>query len=181
MNDVTQILWRIESGEAGAADELIPLVYEELHRLASQKLALEKPGQTLTTTALVNEAYLRLIGPDGQLSFQNRRHLYGAAARAMRQILIDASRRRGRHKRGGGWQRVEIIDIAMGEFDGTLVMLDRALDELRSQDRVAAEIVELHHFAGLPYEKTAELLGISTYEVRRKWDFSRAWLSHQLK
>jgi RNA polymerase sigma factor (TIGR02999 family) len=181
MNDVTQILYRIESGEAGAADELIPLVHEELHRLASQKLVFEKPGQTLTTTALVNEAYLRLVGPNGQLSFQNRRHLYGAAARAMRQILIDAARRRGRDKRGGDWQRVELVDFAGGEFDETLTMLDRALDELRSRDPVAAEVVDLHHFAGMPYEKTAELLGISTYEVRRKWDFSRAWLSHQLK
>lgn len=181
MNDVTQILSQIEAGQPGAADELLNLVYQELHKLASHKMALEKPGQTLETTALVHEAYLRLIGSNGRLSFENRRHFYGAAARAMRQVLVDAARRRRRGKRGGDLRRVELFDIAATTPDDQLLALKQALSELAELDSAAAAVVDLHNFAGLSYEKTAELLGISIYEVRRKWAFSRAWLSDRIK
>ena len=181
MNDITQVLLRIESGQSGAADELLQLVYEELRKLAGQKLAQEMPGQTLEATALVNEAYLRLIGSDGQLSFQNRRHFYGSAARTMRQILVERARHRRRSKRGGDRRRVDFTDVAAEAPEKELVALGQALSELVSRDPVAAEVVDLHHFADLPYAKTAEILGISTYEVRRKWAFARAWLSDRIK
>lgn len=181
MTDVTRLLCAMSAGDSGAADRLFTLVYSELTRLAQREAAGELPGRTLCASDLVHEAYLRLIGPDGRLSFENRRHLYGAAARAMRRILIESARRRGRIKRGGGMARVEFREVAADEPDAQLVALEAALSELGTCDKIAAEIVELHHFAGLSYDKTAELLGVSTYEVRRKWAFARAWLSDQLK
>lgn len=181
MTDVTQILLRIESGDPTASEQLLPLVYDELRKLAAAKLAHEKPGQTLWTSDLVHEAYLKLIDSDGQLSFQNRRHFFGAVARAMRQVLVDTSRRRGRAKRGGDCRRVDLLDISADLPDERIAALEQALADLAALDPTAAEVVDLHHFAGLTYDNTAKLLGRSTYEVRQKWAFARAWLSDQIK
>jgi len=181
MTDVTRLLRAIENGDQTAEHALLPIIYDEMKHLAARHVAGENPGQTLSASDLVHEAYIKLTGTGGQLSFQNRRHLFGAAARAMRHILIDAARRRARAKHGGGFQFVDFLDIVASQPEDQTVALDQALIELATRDPAAAEIVDLHHFAGLPYEKTAELLGLSTYEVRRKWAFARAWLSEQLK
>ena len=177
MSDVTKVLQAIREGESGAEQRLLPLVYAELNRMAAGAMLGERPERTLSPTALVHEAYLRLIGTEGKLSFENRRHFYGAAGRAMRRILVDAARHRSRAKRGGGERRqVPLADLAAKESDTQLLALHEALTELASQDALAAEVVELHHFAGLAHEKVAELLGTSLYEVRQKWTFARAWL-----
>jgi len=181
MADVTRILEAITAGEEDAGDRLLRLVYSELNRLAARKLADANPGNSLCTTDLVHEAYIRLLGSDSQLSFENARHFFGAASRAMRHVLVDAARRRGRTKRGGAHVRVELADVPAVELDDQLLALDGVLDDLESHDPVTAEVVNLHHFGGLSYEKTAELLGVSVYEVRQKWSFARAWLSRQLK
>jgi RNA polymerase sigma factor (TIGR02999 family) len=181
MTDVTRLLRAIEDGDQSAINALFPVVYDELKHLASRKIASEKPGQTLCPSGLVHEAYLKLVDSDGQLSFQNRRHFFGAAARAMRHILVDAARRRGRAKRGAGLQRIELLDAAAKEPDAILLALDEAVTDLAARDPVAAEIVDLHHFAELSYDQTADLLGLTVYEVRQKWAFARAWLIDCLK
>jgi RNA polymerase sigma factor (TIGR02999 family) len=181
MPDVTRLLQSISAGEADAANRLLSFVYDELNRLAARELGGENPALSLCPTDLVHEAYLRLVGADGQLSFENRRHFFGAAARAIRQILIDAARRRGRVKRGGDRTRQELTDVTALEPDERLPALDEALSVLAVQDAVAAEVVNLHHFAGLSYDQTAELLGKSIYEIRQKWTFARAWLSRQIQ
>jgi RNA polymerase sigma factor (TIGR02999 family) len=177
MSDVTRILTAIEAGDARAVGQLLPLVYDELRRLATAQMAREKPGQTLDATALVHEAWLRLV-PDAkpQAAFENRRHFFAAAAEAMRRILVENARRKASLKHGGDRQRVPLNDVAMSDPDDNLLALDEALGELASSDPVAAKVVELHHFAGLTQELTAEALGLTVYQVRQKWTFARAWL-----
>jgi RNA polymerase sigma factor (TIGR02999 family) len=177
MSDVTRILHAIDQGDADALDQLLPLVYEELRRLAAQKLAQERPGQTLDATALVHEAYLRLVG---EQQFANRRHFFAAAAEAMRRILIDRARARKSLKRGGDGRRVALDGIAAPDPDDRLLALDEALTQLAGADPLAARVVELHHFAGMAHEEVAAALDVSVYLARQKWTFARAWLKTAL-
>ena len=182
MNDVTRILSAIEAGDPQAAEQLLPLVYDELRRLAAQRLAGEGPGHTLQATALVHEAYLQLVGADPQQPWNGRGHFFAAAAEAMRRILIDHARRKHRARRGGGMKRVEpgdLDDIAMVAANGRadeLLALDEALTQLAVADPRRAELVRLRYFAGLTLEQAAELLGISRATADRHWAFARAWL-----
>jgi RNA polymerase sigma factor (TIGR02999 family) len=182
MSDVTQILSAIEQGDPHAAAELLPLVYDELRRLAAARLADEKPGHTLQPTALVHEAYVKLVGPDPRQPYNGRVHFFAAAAEAMRRILIDHARRKHRARRGGGMKRVELGDMddieMVAESGGAdeLVALDEALAKLTAADPRKAELVRLRYFAGLTLEQAAELLGISRATADRHWAFARAWL-----
>jgi RNA polymerase sigma factor (TIGR02999 family) len=180
MADVTQILSAIEAGDAHAADELLPLVYDELRKLAAAHLADERPGQTLQPTALVHEAYVRLVGPDPDRNWGGRAHFFAAAAEAMRRILLDAARRKGRLKRGGGMARRSLdgIDPAAPENSDDLLALDEALGQLAADDPQAAELVRLRFYAGLPIPEVARVLGISPRTADRTWAYARAWL-HQ--
>jgi RNA polymerase sigma factor (TIGR02999 family) len=173
MSDVTHILQAIDHGDPDAADRLLPLVYEELRQLAAHKLAQEKPGQTLDATALVHEAYLRLVGDQ---QFANRRHFFAAAAEAMRRILIDRARARRSLKRGGDGRRVTLDGIAVPDPDDRLLALDEALTQLAGADPLAARVVELHHFAAMSHEQVAAALDLTVYLARQKWAFARAWL-----
>ena len=177
MNEVTRILHAIERGDVKATDELLPVVYEELRLLAAQKLAHESPGQTLQATALVHEAYLRLLGDEGQ-TWENRAHFFAAAAEAMRRILIDNARRKRRLKRGGGQEKVELGDAepATNGPDDDLIALDEALEKLARIDKVKADLVKLRFFAGLTGEQAAEVLGISHNTADRYWAYARSWL-----
>jgi RNA polymerase sigma factor (TIGR02999 family) len=177
MTEIPQIVAAIDQGDLQAAGQLLPLVYDELRKLAAEKLSHEKPGQTLEATGLVHEAYLRLIG--GQ-RFKNRRHFYGAAAEAMRRILVENARRKARQKRGGGLHRVELGDPPCPEADTDLPRLDEALNRLSNEDSLAARVVELRYFAGLGHEAVAETLQISVYLARQKWAYARAWLRQAL-
>ena len=181
MSDVTQILNAIEQGDGRAADELLPLVYEELRVMAAQKLAQEKPGQTLQSTALVHEAYLRLVGEDTQ-AWQNRRHFFLAAAEAMRRILIDTARRKKSQKRGGQRQRVEFdeLNIADKHSPDELLALDEALTRLAEHEPDVAEIVKLRYFAGFTLEQAAQIKGISRRTAGRYWNYARLWLCREL-
>ena len=182
MNEVTRILSAIEAGDPQAAEQLLPLVYDELRRLAAQRLAGEGPGHTLQPTALVHEAYLKLVGADPQQPWNGRVHFFAAAAEAMRRILIDHARRKHRARRGGGKKRVELGDMddiemvaESGQAD-ELLALDEALTQLAAADPRRAELVRLRYFAGLTLEQAAELLGISRATADRHWAFARAWL-----
>jgi RNA polymerase sigma factor (TIGR02999 family) len=184
MTHVTQILKAIEDGDPGAASELLPLVYDELRRLAARKLAEEAPGQTIQATALVHEAYLRLVMTSGDVSaskaqhWESRGHFFAAAAEAMRRILIENARRKKRLKHGGGRRRVD-LDEANLEADQTpeeLLALDDALTRLAREDPAAAEVVKLRYYAGLSMEQAAEMLGISRANAYRNWTYARAWL-----
>jgi RNA polymerase sigma factor (TIGR02999 family) len=177
MSDVTRILQAIDQGDPDAADQLLPLVYDELRQLAAQKLAQEKPGQTLDATALVHEAYLRLVGDQ---QFANRRHFFAAAAEAMRRILIDRARARRSLKRGGDGRRVTLDAVAAPDPDERLLALDEALTRLAGADPLTARVVEMHHFAGMAHEQVAAALGVSVYLARQKWTFARAWLKAAL-
>jgi RNA polymerase sigma factor (TIGR02999 family) len=177
MSDITHILQAIDQGDAGAVDQLLPLIYDELRKLAAQKLADEQPGQTLVATALVHEAYLRLVGDQ---QFANRRHFFGAAAEAMRRILIDRARARRSLKRGGDGRRVTLDAVAAPDPDDRLLALDEALTQLAGVDPLAARVVEMHHFAGMSHEQVAAALEISVYLARQKWTFARAWLKSAL-
>jgi RNA polymerase sigma factor (TIGR02999 family) len=182
MNEVTQLLDAIGRGESQAAGQLLPLVYDELRQLAAQRLAEEKPGQTLQATALVHEAYLRLVGQDSNQEWQGRRHFLAAAALAMRRILIDHARRKKREKRGGDWNRVELADHAdprQHEPDQILGM-EEALTRLEQADPRAAELVQLHIFAGLSIEEAGKHLGLSRTVAYEEWAFARAWLRKEL-
>jgi RNA polymerase sigma factor (TIGR02999 family) len=182
MNEVTRILSAIDPGDPHAAEQLLPLVYEELRKLAAQKLAQEAPGQTLDATALVHEAYLRLVGHDPQRSWNNRGHFFAAAAEAMRHILVDHARRKRRAKHGGGRQRValdEQIPVPPGRADD-LLALDEALHQLAAEDPEAAAVVQLRYFAGLSVEEAAQALGLSRAGAYRHWTFARAWLLQEL-
>jgi len=181
MSDVTRILNAIEQGDAKAADELLPLVYEELRLLAAQKMAREAVNQTLQPTALVHEAWLRLVGTDSS-SWESRAHFFAAAAEAMRRVLIDRARRRQAYRRGGGWQRValETIEAPDQADEDTLMWVHGALEELALDDARAAELVKLRFFAGLGVEEAALALGVTDRTARRYWRFARAWLYDRL-
>jgi RNA polymerase sigma factor (TIGR02999 family) len=187
MNEVTQLLEAVTRGEASAAERLLPLVYEELRRLAADYLEQEKPGQTLQPTALVHEAYLRLVGspprePGDSHRWEGRTHFLATAALAMRHILIDNARRKRRDKRGGGLRRVELADQADARQDEAdrLLALDEALTRLAQADSQAAEIVQLHTFGGLSVEDAGRHLGLSRAAAYRLWAFARAWLRSEL-
>jgi len=181
MSDVTRILTAIERGEARAADQLLLLVYEELRRLAAQKLSREPPGQTLQATALVHEAYLRLVGTEGQ-TWKGRTHFFAAAAEAMRRILIENARRKHRLKHGGGLQKVDLnsADIAIGEPPEDVIALDEALTKLGEQEPAVAELVKIRYFAGLTLDQAAEILGVSRRTADRYWAYARAWLYKEI-
>jgi RNA polymerase sigma factor (TIGR02999 family) len=182
MSDVTHILAAIEGGDPHAAGQLLPLVYEELRRLAAQRLAQEKPGQTLQATALVHEAYLRLVDVDQAQRWNSRGHFYAAAAEAMRRILVEQARRKQADKRGGGRLRVELPqDLAAPEaHPDDLVALDEALTRLEGHDPDAARLVKLRYFAGLTHQEAGDALGISRGAADRLWALGRAWLFRQL-
>ncbi|MHC4438615.1 MAG: ECF-type sigma factor [Planctomycetota bacterium] len=179
MTDVTRILNAIEQGDAKAADELLPLVYEELRLLAALKMAQEPPGQTLQTTALVHEAYIRLVGSEIQ-TWNSRGHFYSAAAEAMRRILIDNARRKKSLKRGGNQQRIEFDAAVLKDGKSCqmddLIALDEALKKLADKDKLKAELVKLRFFAGLTSEQAATVLDISPATAERYWDYARSWL-----
>lgn len=178
MSDVTRILDAAATGDPRAAAELLPLVYDELRKLAAAKMAAEKPGQTLDATALVHEAYMRLVGDQ---RFDNRGHFFAAAAEAMRRILVESARHKKAEKRGGGLVRVPLQDQLAEPSDGVdVIELSDALDRLSTADSQAAELVKLHHFAGLTIEQTAAVLGISERKAYSVWAFARAWLFRAL-
>jgi RNA polymerase sigma factor (TIGR02999 family) len=182
MTDVTRLLQAIEQGDPAAAGQLLPRVYDELRRLAAQKLAREEPGQTLDATALVHEAYLRLVGPDGALHFANRRHFFAAAAEAMRRVLVENARRKGTVKHGGGRRRVDLDQVAAPDSSfEDLVSLDEALKRLRAESPARAELVQLRFFAGLTMPQAAEVLGVSLATAERHWAYARAWLYAALR
>jgi RNA polymerase sigma factor (TIGR02999 family) len=179
MADVTQILAAIVQGNSRAAEELLPLVYDELRRLAAQKLAHEQPGQTLQATALVHEAYLRLVGGEQTQDWDGRRHFFAAAAEAMRRILIDRARHKQTRKAGGGRRRLDLDDIepALEEESGDrLLALDEALQQLEAEDPRKAELVKFRFFAGLSAEQAAAALGVSLSTAEKDWAYARSWL-----
>lgn len=176
VSEVTQILSRIDQGDPHAPGQILPLVYEELRRLAAQNLAQEQAGQTLQPTALVHEAYLRLVGKPDEPHFNGRGHFFAACALAMRHILVENARRKQRLKRGADWQRVDLADHPAPSEDDQLLALDDALERLVAEDPVAARVVDLHRFAGLNHEQVAATLGITVYQARQKWTYARAWL-----
>lgn len=175
---VTQILNAIEQGDVAASDRLLPLVYDDLRRLAAQRLSREQPGQTLQPTALVHEAYLRLVDADHQQKWNSRGHFFAAAAEAMRRILIENARSKRRMKHGGGHARVDLdqADIAGDVPSDDLLALDEALTRLAEDNNVKARLVELRFFAGMTVEEAAQVLGISAIMAKRYWRYSRAWL-----
>jgi RNA polymerase sigma factor (TIGR02999 family) len=182
MNEITSILSAIEAGDPRAAVELLPLVYDELRRLAATRLAAEKPGQTLQPTALVHEAYLRLVGDGQPLVWNGRVHFFAAAAEAMRRILVENARRRMRQKRGGERARVDLDAVAptVPALDEDLLDLDDALTRLGESDPIAAELVKLRYFAGLSIPQAAEALGVGARSADRLWAYARAWLRDAL-
>ena len=180
MNEVTRILESIEGGDPKAAEELLPLVYEELRRLAAAKMAMESPGQTLQATALVHEAWIRLSGQRNQ-HYQNRHCFFGAAAEVMRRILVDRARRRQAARHGGGQERVELDAVEIATTNDELIQgVHEALDELAKLDAEKAEIVKLRFFVGLSFEEIAALLGVNERTVRRHWTFAKAWMCEEL-
>ncbi len=181
MNEVTRILEAIQQGDPSAASQLLPLVYDELRRLAARKLAQESPGQTLDATSLVHEAYLRLLGEAGARSFADRGQFLAAAATAMRRILIDHARQKRARKRGGGLSRQPLEDIAAPVPDDELLALDEALQRLATTDPVKARLVELRYFAGLTSDQAAEVLGIPPRTAERHWAYARAWLQAEVR
>ena len=182
MSDVTRLLDAAAAGDPRAAADLLPLVYDELRKLAAQKLAHEAPGQTLEATALVHEAYLRLVGLSEEPHWDNRRHFFAAAAEAMRRILVDNARRKQADKHGGGWQRLDLDGEALvaPEADLDLLALDAALKRLAERDPLKARLVELRYFAGLTGDQAASVLGISASSADRAWVYTRAWLRREL-
>jgi RNA polymerase sigma factor (TIGR02999 family) len=185
MSQVTQILAAVERGEPQAAEQLLPVVYDELRKLATVKLAQENPGQTLQATALVHEAYVRLVGGGGQepMKWDSRGHFFSAAAEAMRRILVDNARRKKAEKRGSDPVRQDLhgIEIAAAEIPEDLVALDEALVELSAIDKPAADLVHLRYFAGLSIPDAAESLGISPRTAARLWAYARAWLRQKIE
>ena len=181
MSEVTRILSAIEQGDPHAAEQLLPLVYDELRKLAAQRLAQEKPGQTLDGTALVHEAYLRLV--DKAQQWNSRGHFFAAAAEAMRRILVDQARHKRSRKGGGDRARQDLdgLEIALPEIPEDLVALDDALNKLAATDKTAADLVHLRFFAGLPVPEAAELLGISPRTADRLWAYARAWLHQEMQ
>jgi RNA polymerase sigma factor (TIGR02999 family) len=182
MSDVTRILAAIKQGDPRAAEELLPLIYDELRKLAAQRLAQERPGHTLQATALVHEAYLRLVDAEGQGCWKGRAHFFAAAAEAMRRILIDSARRKRRPKHGGDRHRVDLDDAgdAIAPPADDLLALDQALEKLASEDRVSADLVKLRYFAGLSIDEAAAALGMSPRTADRRWAYARAWLRQEM-
>ena len=180
MNEVTRILSDLARGDSGAVEQLLPLVYDELRKLAAAQLALEKPGQTLDGTALVHEAYLRLVGDQ---QFENRRHFFAAAAEAMRRILVDQARRRNALKRGGDADRLALDELAISapEPNTDILAVDEALEQFASVDPVAAELVKLRFFAGLTMSAAAEALGMSVRSAHDVWAYARSWLHRKMR
>ncbi len=190
MSEVTQILNAIEQGDPHAAEELLPLVYDELRKLAAQKLAHEAPGQTLQATALVHEAYLRLVksasggrDPPEARHWDSRRHFFAAAAEAMRRILVEKARRRRSLKRGAHFERTDFDEqqIAAPEIQEDVIALDQALEKLAGTDKIAAELVQLRYFAGLTLPEAAQILDISPRSAGRLWSYARAWLRQEIE
>jgi len=182
VSDVTRILDAIEKGDPVAADELLPLVYHELRRLAAHRMASEAPGQTLQPTALVHEAYLRLVGNE-EKKWAGRAHFFAAAAEAMRRILIDNARRKRAQRHGGGQQRVDVqdVEIASAKADDQLLAVNEALDKRAAQDKQKAELVKLRYFIGMTMEEAAQILGVSEPTAKRYWAYARAWLYHEIQ
>lgn len=176
MSNVTRLIEAAAAGDPAAAADLLPLVYDELRRLATARLAAEQPGQTLQATALVHEAYLRLVGDGRGPEWNGRGHFFGAAAEAMRRILVEAARRKGRLKHGGGHGRVDLDEIAGAVPDDNLLALDEALDALASEEPEKAELVKLRYFIGLTLEEAAACQGVSLATAKRRWAIARAWL-----
>jgi len=182
MNDVTRILSAIDQGDPHATEQLLPLVYDELRRLAAQRLSHEKPGQTLDATGLVHEAYLRLVDGAGSQRWDGRGHFFAAAAEAMRRILVESARRKKRLKHGGEFQRASAdeLDVVIEAPVEEILAVDEALDRLAASDGQAAQVVKLHFFAGLTLDETGRLMGISSRTAYRDWAFARAWLAKHL-
>lgn len=183
MSQITQILNAAERGDPQAAEELLPLVYEELRKLAAARMANESASHTLQPTALVHEAWLRLAGHDAQLPFANRAHFFAAAAEAMRRILIERARRKSAEKRGGKWERIDLdkVEIAAEADDDTLLLVNEALEKLAMEDPKAAEIVKLRFFAGLTLDEAGQLLGVTDRTAKRYWAYARAWLFDEMR
>ena len=183
MSDVTRILSQIESGDPQAAELLLPLVYDELRKLAAARLAQEQPGQTLQATALVHDAYLRLVDVERAQHWNSRGHFFAAAAEAMRRILVESARRKARVKHGGDLQRLDIepCDLLAAEVSGDLLALDEALDRLAVGDSQAADLVKLRYFVGLTVPQAAEVLAVSPRKADSLWSFARAWLRREIE
>jgi RNA polymerase sigma factor (TIGR02999 family) len=183
MSDVTRILSQIEQGDPAAAEKLLPLVYDELRRLAGARLAHEKPGQTLQATALVHEAYIRLVGNDSAEKWDSRGHFFAAAAEAMRRILVESARRKSRSRHGGDLTRVDLLEADLVGLlpPDEMLALDDMLSALAKHDPMAAEIVKLRYFAGLSVEQAADALGLSRTNAYRQWTYARAWLFAQVR
>jgi RNA polymerase sigma factor (TIGR02999 family) len=182
VSDVTRILSAIDQGDPHAADQLLPLVYDELRKLAAARLHQEKPGQTLQATALVHEVYLRLVGNDANQNWHNRGHFFAAAAEAMRRILLNRARDKKRLKRGGSRQRInlDLVELAVETDDDDLIAIDEALEKLDREDKLAAGLVKLRFFAGLTLKQAALSLGIAQRTAERQWAYARAWLFNEL-
>ena len=183
MSDVTKILSQIESGDPSAAEQLLPLVYDELRKLAAAKLAQEKPGQTLQATALVHEAYIRLVDVENPQQWHGRKHFFAAAAEAMRRILVDNARRKMALKHGGQLSRREYEEDSIAEAarPEEVIAVHNALDQLAAEDRLTADLVKLHYFGGCSLEDAAERLGMSRATAYRMWTYARAWLRAALQ
>ena len=183
MSEVTRILSAIEKGDPHAAEQLLPLVYDELRKLAAAKLAQEKPGQTLQATALVHEAYIRLVDVNKAQEWNSRGHFFGAAAEAMRRILLNRARDKKRQKRGGGWQRLDLDALAVADnaSDDELIALDDALLRLAQENPACAKLVQLRFFTGMTLSEAATALGLARRSADRQWAYARAWLYEALK
>jgi RNA polymerase sigma factor (TIGR02999 family) len=181
MSEVTVLLEAARQGDPQAAEQLLPLVYEELRRLAAAKMALETPGQTLQPTALVHEAWLRLTGDENR-RWNDRTHFFAAAADAMRRILVENARRKRAQRHGGGQQRVQLDDVSLATpSDDQVLAVDEALEKFAAQDKAKAELVKLRFFVGLTLEEAAEVLGISASTAKRHWTYARAWLFEEIR
>jgi RNA polymerase sigma factor (TIGR02999 family) len=176
MSDIVHLLNAIEKGDPRAASQLLPLVYDELRRLAAHKLSQEQPGQTLEPTALVHEAYLRLVGARQEAHWDGQGHFFAAAAEAMRRILVEAARRKRRRRHGGAMKRVELAEPPAPGSDDALLAFDETLTRFAQEDPIAARVVELRYFTGASHEAVAAALGMTVYQVRQKWNYARAWL-----
>lgn len=183
MSEVTRILDRAQAGDPQAAEELLPLVYEELRRIAAAKMAREQPGHTLQPTALVHEAWMHLVQGDAGARFENRAHFFGAAAEAMRRILVDSARRKQSLKHGGAFLRVDWteLDVAASSDDDTVLAVSDALDKLAARDKTSAELIKLRFFVGLSNADAATMLGLSERTAKRTWAYARAWLLDELR
>jgi RNA polymerase sigma factor (TIGR02999 family) len=182
VNDLTRVLEAIQQGDPRASGHLLPLVYDELRKLAAHKMAHQPPGQTLQATALVHEAYLRLVGTDS-VQWNSRGHFFSAAAEAMRRILVERARKKAALKHGGGLERVDLdqMDLALDTGEDLLILLDDALEEFREKDPTAAELIKLRFFVGLPNHEAAMLLGVSDRTAKRSWAYARAWLYQRMR